>query len=113
MRERIWKYQLKEPYSGVQTLRLPVGTRIIHVDVQKNVPTIWGRVGDGEEEFQNRDFETVLTGPVFESYQSATFCPKGEVVDTGYSLEYVGTFQLEDTDGSPFVGHIFERRPMV
>lgn len=81
----IWKYPLQGPSV---TLEMPRGARILDLQTQHNVPTIWALV-DPTEFKVRRTFHAVATG--------------GEFSQAG--LSYVGTFQI---NGGGLVFHIFE-----
>lgn len=82
----IWKYQLFEPRT---CLMMPQGARILTMQEQAGVPTLWAAVNPTAP-LEKREFATVGTGH--------SFNPRG--------MEYIATwFQ------GPFVWHLFERYP--
>ncbi len=77
-----------ERYTTNQTLRMPRTAKIMSLQVQNGVPTMWAMVTLGDP-MVDRNFETRDTG---------------EDIPDGYR-EYVGTYVLTE-----YVGHVFERR---
>jgi hypothetical protein len=86
----VWKYPLSTKV-GQQEVVMPVDARILCLQVQNDVPTLWAEVDTTQGQNEARRFCTVLTG--------FSAIPDKHV--------YVGTFQL---DGGAFVGHVFEIR---
>lgn len=85
---QIWKYDLA--VSGLQDIKMPKGSEVLTVQVQKGVPCIWA-LGDIEEEKVFRSFAVFGTGH--------------DVSDLLKSISFVGTFQLH---GGDLVFHVFE-----
>lgn len=69
---------------------MPVGARILHVQMQMGVPVLWALV-DPRAPREIRRFINEGTGQTFD----------------GSGLDYVGTWQEENSDGA-FVFHLFE-----
>lgn len=82
---KVWKYPL-EVRDGHQDIEIPIGGRIIHVDNQNEVPTLW-----------------VEVEPKYASMITRTF----RVFGTGHEIEagwkHRGTCII-----SPFVWHVYE-----
>lgn len=85
----VWKYALDDAdwQVGLFSLTIPVGGRILDLQMQGGSPVIWALV-DSEQMREQRHFLVVGTGH-----------PLTGIV----SSRYIGTFQW----GS-FVGHLFE-----
>lgn len=81
--KQIWKYDV---HDG--SIRMPIGAKILSVQLQNNRPMMWAIV-DPNAETEIRKFEIVGTGMGFN--------------DTNYMYTYIGTFQ-----DNPFVWHLFE-----
>lgn len=97
MAERaIWKYTI--PIGGEHIIEMPVGAKILHVDVQparegERMICLWAEVRSPDNqlpEAEKRSFEVFGTG---------------HPLPTGEGLEYLGSFQLFD---GGFVGHVYE-----
>jgi hypothetical protein len=85
----IYKYPLKEAGTGrIQTVELPVGAKILCVQAQGDVPTVWAEVLTVETKTETRLFQMQGTGWSFSDY--------------GHH-EYIGTVQI---DG--YVWHFYE-----
>jgi hypothetical protein len=85
---KIWKYKIMYEVNEFIAF-LPVGAKILHVDVQQNKPYFWALVDENQDLLER------------------TFC----VYDTGQHIDlpvekltYIGTFTLNDGD---YVGHLF------
>lgn len=88
---RIWKFSLQ--FTDRQAIRMPVGAKILTVQMQNGNPQIWAQC-DVDEEGTSSNFET------------RTFCIYG----TGNWMpdnpgEYIATVQAS---GGRLVWHIFE-----
>lgn len=59
--ERIYKYPLSLA-SGVQSVTLPEGAKVIHFGIQGDVPCIWARVDPFATAQQTRYFWALGTG---------------------------------------------------
>jgi len=79
--KRIYKYKLED------SVEMPIGAKILSIQMQNNRPYIWALV-DTDAECEFRHFEIIGTGHDFPEADNFT---------------YINTFQ----DG-PFVWHIFE-----
>jgi len=79
--KRIYKYKLEN------SVEMPIGAKILSIQMQNNRPYIWALV-DTDVECEFRHFEIIGTGHNFPEADNFT---------------YINTFQ----DG-PFVWHIFE-----
>jgi hypothetical protein len=87
MDKTIWKF----PLTPDCALSMPVGSIILTVQVQEQIPCLWALV-DPAAPHERRCFRTYGTGhPVAD--------------DSG---EYIGTFQL---NGGVLVFHVFEEKP--
>lgn len=84
----VWKYTLQGP---VTMLEMPLGAKVLSLQVQDNQPQIWALVDPAQFKVK-RTFLAVPTGGEFESA----------------GMKYVGTFQINN--GS-LVFHIFEASP--
>jgi len=87
MSKRIYKYPI--PVSDEQIIRLPFGYRIISVQVQGLIPTIWAIVDDEQPMMVDVKVKTFVTGQ--------------ELPDHHF-LNYHGTYQLQ---GGNLVYHVF------
>jgi hypothetical protein len=85
--ELIWK--LKVILEKEFTLKLPLESKILSVQTQRNEAWIWAQV-DVDRQEETRAFQVIPTGE--------RVCP---------SLDYIGTFQLND---GYFSGHLYERK---
>ena len=95
MKMHIWKYELLVQES--QTLELPVGARVVALQVQRNdignlKPHLWALVNP-EAKRETRSFRMLKTG----ENQVPAECAR--------TLAYLGSFQLHD---GQFVAHVFE-----
>lgn len=81
----IWKYPLPRPREAIT---IPVGARILDLQMQGDVPTLWALV-DPEAPIQERRFIGVATGQIFHAE---------------HGQDYIGTFQM----ASGLVFHLFE-----
>ena len=88
MKKTIWKFCLKT--TDLQSVKMPKGAEILHVNSQFNNLKIWALV-DPEQEREERFFEIFGTG---------------HTVDMDADRKYLGTYQLHE--GS-LVFHVFER----
>lgn len=82
---QIWKYDV--PITGEFSLPLPLGAKVLTVQVQAGDPVLWALV-DPDMHRKARRFSVVGTGNPAEHIRAA---------------RYVGTFQL-----GRFVWHVFE-----
>lgn len=86
--QTVWKYHL----TGRETvLEMPVGAKVLSVQLQMLQPVLWALVEPGPP-FEQRKFVVVGTGETLP-------------VDPG---EFVGTFQYNGPGGEPLVDHVFE-----
>jgi hypothetical protein len=91
----IWRQQLAQG-CGAQTFRLPFGVHFLDLAMKDDKElSIWFVV-DPEAEPVECTFYTVGTGHTMENY-----------LDNINDLTYLGTYQIPDSDGSTFVGHVF------
>ena len=88
MSTRIFKYPLK--IEDEQIIKIPLGYRILTVQVKDNVPCLWALVDDEEIHIVRCKIKTVGTGCSFD-------------VNPWW---YIGTYQLNQ-----LVFHVFEYRP--
>lgn len=92
----IWKYELTQ--TTLNTLEMPVGAKVLTVQMQHNIPCVWALVKVGTPSLtgaayckvERRTFEIVGTGQPFENADKAT---------------YIGTVQML---GGSLIWHIFE-----
>ncbi len=84
---KILKYEV--PLNAF-TIDMPIGSVILTVQEQNNLPYIWV-MGDSSNPTETRQFVVKLTGLSFDILSN--------------NETYIGTFQL---DGGLFVGHLFE-----
>lgn len=87
--ETIWKFELK--ITDEQVIRVPEGTDILCVQVQKGKPFLWAIVDKEITTYEDRIIRTIGTGHEFED---------------GASLLYIGTYQLSEGD---LVFHVFQK----
>jgi hypothetical protein len=91
----VWKFGLV--VEARQTLAVPTAlghpARFLYCSTQRNRPFLWALV-DPQEPTQARHILTMGTGH-----------PLPEDVT---SFEHLGSYQIYQADGSPFVGHLFE-----
>ena len=80
----IWKFSLKLT-NGIQTVSMPVGSKVVHFEMQQGAPAIWALV-DSVSPVENRMFEILGTGH-----------------EIGFDRHWAGTCQ----DGV-YVWHLFE-----
>lgn len=59
MTTQIWKYELRG--RGVSTRTMPIGARIVSLEIQNDIPCIWAIVEPGNP-LQTREFCIVGTG---------------------------------------------------
>ena len=84
---KIFKYTLD--LIDLQSLELPIGAKILSIQVQSRIPRLWALVDENAQK-EMRTFATYGTGY--------------EVPDNPGS--YIGTYQLVDSD---LVFHVFEK----
>jgi hypothetical protein len=87
----VWKYAF-DVMDRVEFL-LPVGAKVLTVQVQNGRPCIWVMVDPSEQQKVPRQFRVAGTGHMLEQ--------DGEFDE----LQYIGTFQLDE---GRFIGHLFE-----
>jgi len=86
----IWKFPVSMTDSiGIE---MPVGARVLTVQVQHGQPYIWVEV-DPEAQKEHRSFRLFGTG---------------HPIEEGFVLDYVGTFQMHD---GGLVFHLYEELP--
>jgi len=85
----IWKWELKT--TDEQTILMPLGARLLTVQVQNGVPCIWALVNPTANQIERR----------FGVYGTGNPVPD----EVG---EYVATYQLAD---GRLVFHVFDRGP--
>ena len=86
---KIWKYPVT--FGSHFELAMPMGARILKLDIQFNVPQIWAMVEPGTE-IEVRQFIIMGTGQPF---------PKSD------RLEYIDSYQV---NGGQYVWHVFEHK---
>ena len=84
----VWKYAV--PLTDTFSLSLPVGARVLTVQVQAGQGVMLWALGDPDQETRLRYFRLVGTG---------------HAIDEVHALEYVGSVQL---DQGTLVFHLFE-----
>ena len=89
MKKTIWKFELET--TDKQTLKMPVGAKILTVQTQNEKPCLWALV-DPNAEKEDRFIEVFGTGH-----------PIG--CDMGVDRKYISTYQLR---GGSLVFHVFE-----
>ena len=84
----IWKYELlqfnKNEY-GSFSISMPIGSKVLCVAMQGDIPCIWAEVDD-EVDMIDRNFTIVVTGNSISNYLGT----------------YIGTYQR-----GPFVWHLY------
>jgi hypothetical protein len=83
----IWKYQLKA--DDIQEIEIPVGSRILSLQVQNGIPCIWALVYDKSP----KDTKKIYT---FGTGEPTTFLPE--------TLQFLGTYQILE---GQLVFHVF------
>lgn len=101
-REQIWKIQLDIGTRAQSQIEVPVGSRLLDLQVQKNggakigdmqhMPVMWWEVPDLKAEMETYTFEAIGTGIPFAASGIES------------SWDYVGSFQLAN---GAFVGHVY------
>lgn len=88
----IWKFTIDNPHKVV--FEMPVGSRVLCVQVQEGIPRIWVEIQSTERGTQQekREFVVYGTGHVMR-------------IDEGKTVEYIGTFQMYD---GKEVYHLYE-----
>ena len=84
--DKIYKYPI--PIQHHFSIDLPIGCKILAVQVQREIPCIWVLVNENPP--HPREFQLVGTG---------------HPIEDSAGLHYIGTFQM---DGGTFVFHLFE-----
>ena len=86
------RFILKYPLltNRIQTVHMPTGSKIIKVDVQRNVPTIWAMV----------ESDNKLAGRIISMISTGQTLPDGM-----WENNFIGTFLLND---GAFVLHAFD-----
>jgi hypothetical protein len=86
MAKTVWKYELTT--NDVNELEIPIGGKILTLQMQNGIPCIWALV-DHKAEKETRRFGTIGTGNFTRQE----------------NIEYIGTFQ---TYQGALVWHVFE-----
>lgn len=60
MSNRIYKYSLE--WTSFQSKELPVGAKILTLQIQGHTPTIWAEVNENEKHREIRHFARIPTG---------------------------------------------------
>ncbi len=90
MSQKIYKYQLE--LRPCTLLKMPRGAKVIHLNVQNDIPCIWAIVDiRPDTPLVTRRFERVITG--------------GTVFDVPPKFNYIGTYQLQNGE---LVYHLFD-----
>lgn len=90
---KIYKYPLR--IDGRQSISMPVGSKILCVQLQYGQPTLWVLVPDCDDAVEARQFAVYGTGEMI----------------VGNSGDYLGTVQIAtpgSNGGYVFVWHVFE-----
>jgi hypothetical protein len=93
----IYKYEVKA--EAVNKIKIPIGGKILTVQMQNNIPQMWVAC-DPSREVITRRFVVIPTG------KEVNLPEDGESIQ----LSYIGTFQLE---GGALVFHLFELVPTL
>lgn len=88
MNRAIWKFPLD--VADEQTLNMPAGAKILTVQIQFGVPTIWAEVEPSEPKIQQRRIAVFGTGHTIPALKPLT---------------YIGSVQQ---DGGNLIWHIYE-----
>ena len=86
--ETIYKYKLK--LDNVQTIDMPINSKILCVQVQHGKPCVWVEIKAETSMYERRTFRVIGTG---------------FAVIPNESLTYIGTVQTKDGD---FIWHVYE-----
>ena len=86
---KIYKYEIE--VRAEFSLNLPVGAKILTVQVQHDIPVLWALVDPSNTKKETRIFILCSTG--------------GEIYHDIDLLDYIGSFQL---DKGYSIGHLFE-----
>lgn len=90
MKQKIFKYELSIKDS--QIIKMPIGSKILSVQVQYEVPCIWALV-EPSKDTTNITIEMFGTGHIIDNEESA-------------DRKFMGTIQL---GGGNLVFHVFEK----
>lgn len=88
----VWKYTMD--MAKIQTIRMPQGAEILHVEVQMRCPCIWVLV-DPTAPYEDREFQLAGTGH--------------SINHSDKQLKHIGTCVL---NGGMLVIHVFELKPL-
>lgn len=90
MKRVIWKYQLE--VTDVQDLEIPIGSILLSVQTQNEIPCLWALIYNTEAEKEIIRLRTMGTGnPI----NDEDFDPR----------DFLGTYQLKN---GAFIGHVFQ-----
>lgn len=84
--ESIYRFPLEIPLTEIE---LPAAAKILSLQTKDNEPSIWIQLNPDHPKSKTLNVGIAVTG---------RGVPLGE---------FIATFQLEDSDGSTFVGHAF------
>lgn len=90
MSKTIYKYPLT--FVESQQVSLPVGTKVLTVQLQNGIPTLWAMVNQNSEHFEDKTIEMYGTGWPIEN--------------TCVGRNYISTIQTDEE----LVFHFFELR---
>jgi hypothetical protein len=90
-----WKYQL-QMQGGPQEILMPTGAKVVHVDMQRNLVTLWCECDPGAE-MEGRSFRIVPTGGVAGVKEH----------HLGTKEHHLGT-AIEERMSGQYVWHIYE-----
>lgn len=91
MKKKIYKYDLD--VTDIQVISLPLGSEILTVQTQFDIPRLWALVDPNELDTEERTIEIFGTG------QDVHY-------DMGIDRKYISTFQMH---AGNLVFHAFER----
>lgn len=86
----VYKYTLTPNFEGMEIIKLPFGTKIIHADIQYGDVRIWALVDKNEKTIETRIFRTYGTG---------------QNIDEKLKLKHIGSTIMND---GTLVWHVFE-----
>lgn len=69
----VFKYQLTQTINGWLTVRMPVGAKVLSVDVQNGIVCLWALVDESVSEREMRRFLVVGTGRGFTPTKPISF----------------------------------------
>lgn len=91
---KIFKYQI--PVSDNFTLELPIGARILDVNLQYDKPFLWALIDENQKRIKMRQFAIFGTGQMIPPHI--------------FPMVYIKTFQMHH---GALIWHLFETTPMA